>query len=278
MNYILYHGNCYDGFGSAYSAWKHFGDSAKYKSVSYGEPFPIEFLEELNSNVYILDFSYSKEEMLYWADFYKLIVIDHHKTAEENLKDLKHPNIEVHFDMNKSGALLSWLYFFPLCQDGVTSGEYGVPKLIEHISDRDLWQFKLEGSKEIHKALVSYPMDFKLWDTFDVEKLKIEGVALERLYSQLVENICKTSWFGNVGKYHIPMVNTSIAWSEVGAKLLEKYPEANFVASFTEFETETMWSLRSRQDFDCSLIAKEFGGGGHKNASGFKIKKEARMK
>jgi nanoRNase/pAp phosphatase (c-di-AMP/oligoRNAs hydrolase) len=32
------------------------------------------------------------------------------------------------------------------------------------------------------------------------------------------------------------------------------------------------WSLRSNEDFDVSAIAKEFGGGGHKNAAGFETK------
>ena len=29
------------------------------------------------------------------------------------------------------------------------------------------------------------------------------------------------------------------------------------------------YSLRSKGDFDVSIIAKAFGGGGHKNAAGF---------
>lgn len=270
MIYVLYHANCYDGFGAAYAAWKKFGNNAQYKAVSYGEPFPREFLKELNSTVYILDFSYSKDDMLYWADFYELIVLDHHKTAQANFVGLKHPNIKAFFDMDKSGAHLAWEYFHTV--GGVVGGE--VPELILHIEDRDLWRFKLSGSKEIHKALVSYPMDFERWDNFNVESLKIEGVALERMYTQLVDNIVKGSWVGKIGRHECPMVNTSIAWSEVGATMLQKYPLAQFVASFTEFEKETMWSLRSKDDFDCSEIAKEFGGGGHAQAAGFKIRRD----
>jgi phosphoesterase RecJ-like protein len=33
-------------------------------------------------------------------------------------------------------------------------------------------------------------------------------------------------------------------------------------------------SMRSKDDVDISLIAKEFGGGGHRNAAGFELKKE----
>jgi oligoribonuclease NrnB/cAMP/cGMP phosphodiesterase (DHH superfamily) len=315
MIYVLYHGNCYDGFGAAYSAWTRLKDAAKYIPVNYGQEFPRKEIDDkdLNGIVFILDFSYPKEEMLYWADFFQLVVLDHHKTAEANFKGLSHPNIKYFFDMNKSGARMAWEYFHPdkmkfenkyqikpngdvVDTDGlimprmsiadleeladvttdkkIHAEEIKIPKLILHIEDRDLWQFKLDGSKEIHKALVSYPMDFKLWESFDVEKLKVEGVALERMHNQLVDNIIKGSWMGKIGEDSVPMVNTSIAWSEVGHALLQKYPESKYVASFTEFEKEVMWSLRSREYFDCSEVAKKFGGGGHKQASGFKISKK----
>jgi len=263
---VLYHGNCYDGFGAAYAAWKYYGDRAEYIPVSYGQEPP----DVKDCTVYILDFSYKRDVLLKMKESaLSLFVIDHHKTAEEDLNGLEF----CHFDMNHSGAWLTWVYFNPICQDGVTSGEYCVPELIRHIEDRDLWRFKLDRSKEIHKALVSYPMDFKLWDTFNIENLKAEGAAMERLHNQLVENICASSWIGKLGEDDVPMVNTSIAWSEVGHCLLQKYPNHKYVASFTEFEKETMWSLRSREDFDCSEVARKFGGGGHRQASGFKNKK-----
>ncbi|NIV11578.1 MAG: bifunctional oligoribonuclease/PAP phosphatase NrnA, partial [Aliifodinibius sp.] len=40
-----------------------------------------------------------------------------------------------------------------------------------------------------------------------------------------------------------------------------------------ETETEVVYSLRSRGDFDVSALAERFGGGGHKNAAGFRVKR-----
>lgn len=263
MRYILYHSNCYDGFGAAYAAWKKFGDSAKYIPVSYG--FAPPDISEA-TEIYIVDFSYDEDTLLEMCKTAKVVVLDHHKTAAEKLKPLlylqdcnQNPNLWIEFDMNRSGALIAWEYFH----------KEKAPLLIQHISDRDLWKFELDGTAKIHKALVSYPMDFKLWDQFSVEALKEEGVVCERLYSSLVDNITKSAWIGEVGGYDVPMVNTSIAWSEVGQKLVELYPEHLFAASFTVFDKQVMWSLRSK-DFDVSEVAKKFGGGGHKNAAGFK--------
>lgn len=266
MRYVLYHSNCYDGFGAAYAAWKKFGDvDTKYLPVSYGFPLPdmpgaIE--------IFIVDFSYSEETIIALASRCEMVVVlDHHKTAQENLGALARNtaagvlNPYVLFDMERSGAKIAWEYFHSV----------PCPALIEHISDRDLWQFKLDGTAKIHKALVSLPMDFKLWDILDVERLKIEGETCERLYSQLVDNIVQGSWIGRLDGKNVPMVNTSVAWSEVGHALLQKYvPDYPMVASFTVFSDQVMWSLRSISEFDCSEVAKKFGGGGHKNAAGFK--------
>jgi oligoribonuclease NrnB/cAMP/cGMP phosphodiesterase (DHH superfamily) len=260
VRYVLYHSNCYDGFGAAYAAWKKFGDEGtKYLPVSYG--FPPPEMPDAKA-VYIVDFSYPKETILALAEKCPVTVLDHHKTAKEALEPLVgQDNPTVIFDMERSGAKMTWEYL---------NAAKPTPALIEHISDRDLWRFRLEGSKAVHKALVSYPMDFKVWDTFDIQKLKVEGEALERLHAQLVANICKAAWTGEIDGHKVPMVNTSIAWSEVGHELLQRFPEAPFVASFTVFDTQVMWSLRSRPGFDVSAVAKKFGGGGHENAAGFK--------
>lgn len=280
MNYIkvLYHSNCYDGFGSAFAAWKCFKECVEtrvnYYPVSYGFPPPelIDKEKDIDNctKIYILDFSYDEETLVKLYEKYNchIVVIDHHKTAKEALEPLvgKYEWLNVKFDMEKSGAVLSWEYFINPTK---------IPKLIQHIGDRDLWKFEMEGTKQIHKALLSYPMDFELWNTFEknIEGLKSEGVALERMYANLVDNICKHPFIKEIAGHKVPCVNTSIAWSEVGQKLLSMYPDAKFVASFTVFEKQVMWSLRSRKDFDVSAIAKKFGGGGHAQAAGFKTVK-----
>lgn len=265
MIYVLYHSNCYDGFGSAYAAWEYFeyaNTQAIYIPVSYGDQRPLLPNAE---HIYILDFSYNEEDLVAFhnENNCQITLLDHHKTAQEKLEPLigRYDWLSIEFDMNRSGALMSWEFFHPSDQ---------VPELIQHISDRDLWKFELEGTKEVHMALVSYPMDFKLWSEFKVEDLIKEGKTLIRMYDNLVNNICSKATIKELAGYKIPVVNTSIAWSEVGNKLCNDYPQHDFAASFTVFGDQVMWSLRSIGDFDVSEIAKQFGGGGHKNAAGFK--------
>ena len=266
MNYFLYHSSCYDGFGAAYSAWKCFGNTAEYIPVSHGKAPPIDSITNCDT-LYIVDFSYKEDDLIKLKTVCnKIVIIDHHVTAEEHLSKIDglYDWLEINFDMTKSGAYLTWEYFF----------KNTPPILIQHISDRDLWEFKLEGTHAIHKALVSYPMDFELWESFKIEDLLKEGKVLSKMYDNLIEAVISKAWVGKIAGCYVPMVNTSMAWSEVGHRLLELNPKAEFVASFTVFEEDIMWSLRSRKNgFNVANIAKMFGGGGHRSAAGFKTTK-----
>lgn len=272
MIHVFYHGSCFDGFCAAWVCNKMFGDNANYHPVSYGFPPPEKDKDNnlISGDILcIVDFSYPEEILLKLHErFERIIILDHHKTAEEMLGKIKdkYDWLEIYFDMKRSGALMTWNHFFP---------DDSPPDLVQYISDRDLWEFKMKETKQVHKALVSYPMNFDVWDSFCIEDLKKAGVACERIHNQLVNNICKNFWMKKIDGQVVPVVNTSIAWSEVGHQLLENHSDAPFVASFTIFEDQVMWSLRSRSgsDVDVSAIAKKFAGGGHRHASGFKTQR-----
>ena len=83
-----------------------------------------------------------------------LRVIDHHRTAEEELRGLDYAI----FDNRKSGAVLSWEFFHP--------GK-PVPEILRYVMDRDLWLHELPRSREVFAGLSSYPMDFAVWSSLD---------------------------------------------------------------------------------------------------------------
>ena len=41
INYVIYHADCTDGFGAAYSAWKLLGNRAEYHACKHGTKPPI---------------------------------------------------------------------------------------------------------------------------------------------------------------------------------------------------------------------------------------------
>lgn len=258
---VLYHGNCYDGFGAAWAARLSLGDDARYVPVTHGRPVPE---MESGSDVYILDFSYPRAVLLELADqMASVVVLDHHKTAEEALAGLQAPGLRVVFDMNKSGAVLAWEHFHP---------DTRVPDLLRYVEDRDLWRFALRESEEIGAAMRSWPFRFDVWDDLTIERLAADGIAILRQTKQMVQMICAQAAFGDVGGERCVVVNATAFWSEVGHHLLEEWPAAPFAASwYISKHGEKIWSLRGRGDYDVSALAKRFGGGGHHDAAGFTV-------
>lgn len=259
--YLLYHGNCPDGFGSAYAAYKALGeDNVEYIPVKYGDELPS---IENDSIVYICDFTFPRETLISLNQrVKKLVVLDHHKTAKQDLEGLDFAI----FDMDRSGVGITWDYFH----------KTPLPYFLQMVQDCDLWKFELEDTKFAMSALRLYEFSFSSWDYLvenTDELIKKGKVALE-LKNRTVNMICDNAYIAQLGDYEIPMVNATCHWSDVGDELGRRYPDALFTACYFDIDTFTRkWSLRTRKDFDVSEVAKKYGGGGHKKAAGFLQKK-----
>ena len=262
----IYHNNCLDGFASAWVVRQALGDNVEfYKGVHQQAPPVVN-----GQAVLLVDFSYKKDvlqKMLKTAD--SITIIDHHVSAEKDLSGLlQSGKIKGLFDMKQSGAMLTWQWFNP--------GQ-PAPKLIEHIQDRDLWQFKLQGTREIHSALSSYAYDFSVWDKFmadsnnELETLKGEGVAIERKLQKDIKELIESGVRRmKIAGYDVPVLNAPLAYvSDAGNILSVGEP---FAACYWDHSSGRSFSLRSQQEgVDVSEVAKIYGGGGHKNAAGFTV-------
>lgn len=256
---ILHHGDA-DGFGAAYACHKAFGDDViKYISVQYGRPVP-EIPSE-TERLMIVDFSYSREICLKLKEMFKeVIIIDHHKTAEESLKDLPF----AHFDLTKSGAVLTWELLNP--------GMH-LPTILAYVQDRDLWKFVLPFSKEINSYIEALDRDFQVWDDFEPEEAISGGLAIEMFRNNQIKMALKNVYDTVISGYKVPTLNCTANISEIGNEICRKYPDAPFSLTYYDRDDEVRsYSLRSIGDFDVSIIARRFGGGGHKNAAGFALK------
>jgi len=264
---VIYHAGCPDGFASALAAKLNFDQQNKqeilYYPAQHGTPPP----DCQDKEVFILDFSYHRQTIKEIASKAKHItIIDHHISAQNDLDGIEKEidNIKVIFNMEHSGAILSWKFFH----------QNEAPHLFKIIEDRDIWKFTIAETNDVMSAVVSHPMEFDLWQDWlaNEEKLKDleqEGKILNRERNKLVEKYQKRMRIENIAGYQIPVVNSpgSIA-SDLLQILADGYP---FAASYEDREDRRVWQLRSAGDkqIDVSLVAQQFGGGGHKNASGF---------
>lgn len=259
FNLVIFHGNCSDGFGAAYSAWKLLGDRAEYFSANFFDPPP----DVKGKNVIILDFSYNKETIKKMiAESNSLLILDHHKTAAAELSDIDC----AHFDMNHSGAMLSWKFFHPGKE---------APRLIKFIEDRDLWRWEIPYSKEFSAAFDMVKFDFEEFDKFlddsEVDDAIERGSYILAYSKTVISKIAKGAVERKLEGKSVLVVNSSHWMSEIGNALAIKCDLA-VVWYYDHRHKQIKVSLRAHhEDIDVSVIAQRFGGGGHKLASGFSL-------
>lgn len=265
---VVYHKNCTDGFGAAWSAWKKFGSRADYIATDPRE-LPDAVLK--NKDIYVVDNSFSREgirRLLKTGN--KITIIDHHVSSEKDVK-----SVPSHvFNINHSGAVLAWQYFHP---------EKKIPKLLLHIEDEDLWYFRLKNTKEIFAGLDRLKFEFKDWDRMvkklennkDKEKFVRQGKIILNYENKLVEQIAQNAELVYFCGYKTLAVNSPVLESQIGHYLYEKFPPMGIV--WREKNGKKTFSLRSDGSVDVSRLAAKYGGGGHKASAGFALSLKERL-
>lgn len=258
---VIYHGECDDGFGSAYAAWKKFGDKAAYVPTIHQVAPPLG-LE--GKDLYLLDFTYSEEVIRELLKVVKSItVIDHHAMMEPAAQAATNHL----FNIEHSGAVLAWNYFHP----GILA-----PLFLQYVEDGDLWRFNLPHSRALVEIFRVTPHDFKVWDAMvrecEDEKILAQwvekgNILLEykgRIVAKLVHSGEEVEFEG----YRVRAVNTGPMFkSEVGAILAEKYPPFGILWSYRD--GRVIVSLRANGAVNVAELAQRHGGGGHPNSAGF---------
>lgn len=272
---VIYHHPCSDGTGSAYVVWKYFTTYYPAKEITYypmnigaSPPGGIE-----GKNVLICDYSYKKDVLLeLLKKVNKLLIIDHHKSAEKDLKEID-DKYKI-FHMNYSGAMLTWYYFFP---------EVSPPLMIQYIQDRDIWTKKLPNTDDFASWFYTLPFDFKEYDKYLDDNLLMEmintrGISfgeLNNYYTEQAVEYCVPKFSKIKDKfYFVGYVNSTICKSDIGNKIFDRFPFIDFSAVYSISDTtdSTSFSLRSTiKHADVSEIASSLGGGGHACASGLKV-------
>jgi oligoribonuclease NrnB/cAMP/cGMP phosphodiesterase (DHH superfamily) len=249
---IVYHGDCPDGFGAAFAAWKRYGDEADYVPVNHGDPPP----DFRGRHVLVADFAYDRQTTLGLEDSAaSLVVLDHHRSAQGEIGDLPF----CVFDMERSGAVMAWQHLH----------NSPVPLLLQYVQDRDLWRNQLPDSEEVSAALRAHSFDFASWDAINIDQLRTEGRALLAYQARMIERIAAHASPVEILGVKVPAVNSPILQSELGDRLATGQP---FAAVWWQGAGEVArWSLRSTPPgLDVSEIASRYGGGGHRTAAGFK--------
>lgn len=293
---VIYHRNCLDGFGAAFAAWKYFGtEGAEYQALDYAERE--EYLALMHNNgkfdgrsIYILDFSFKREDTnrlistcasTVWLDHHEAAFKDWAPESDLQLYGLVDDGVEIVLDNNKSGAVLAWEYFYPLFAPGpITDEENYVPLFLQYIQDRDLWRFSLPGTKDFTAGLSSLPQDFEVWDDLlvieNVIGLRQKGNVINEYYqTQLERAVAATKESCNIFGAEGLCCNLPPMFASEAGHILAKESGTYGATWFKDKDGNIKWSLRSIGDYNVSELAKNMGGGGHRNAAGFVLRPES---
>lgn len=311
---VIYHADCPDGFGAALAAWKRFGNSADFLPMHHGEHW--ESLGLAGKSVYILDFSFARDALEKIATQTRAVTqIDHHasarapwasqlKTSANGLETFRHEELplNIHFDLKKSGARLSWEHFFP---------DTALPLALSHIEDMDMWRFALPGTRAFSRALRLLPFDFASWEQLLTEtktpestryqNMLSQGGAIEQFFEREIKRLAQSQLLMPAtvrGEIIDPLqsvrhgqpllVAEGLSWqsiaglainadslfaSELGNKLAERSGSFGLIWQLAA-DGQIRVSLRAAGKVDVAAIASRYGGGGHPNAAGFRMPAE----
>lgn len=258
---VIYHAHCPDGMTSAWSAWKKFGDSASYLPAS-DRNVPPEGL--IKKDIYIVDFCYpaaTLKELLNTNN--KVVVLDHHISSKDDVRSIP----EGIFDIDRSGAGISWDYFNP---------NEKRPKLVDYIEDGDLFKRLLPNQERFSQRIIATPFTIEAYDELskrcedNFEDILKEGDAIELYVNHLFEIVEDDYDMVVFEGITMPAINIALPLTTKSQLLHRLYGRIPPIAMSYRYD-KGFWkiSLRSDGSVDCAELAKKYGGGGHKGAAGF---------
>lgn len=224
--------------------------------------------------VAFVDIAPAREELGALAEVAaQVVVLDHHVTARDRLASdpsvvnaLEAEGHLLHFDLGHSGSILAWRYFHP---------DEAEPELLRYVEDQDLWNWALPGSEAVNAAIASYPRTFEVWDDLTarpIEALIAEGEPILRANKMEVERRLEHARPVALGTERIEAVNASANRAQIGHELAKRAAYGKPWGLVYRVEgAEVFATIYSIGDLDVSQVALRYDGGGHRNASGFRV-------
>jgi len=268
----FYHGSDLDGQCSgAIVKLKHM--NCEMYPFEYGDDPPWNDFHQ-GETVYIVDASFSDMEMEQMMSMgLDVIWIDHHKSAIEALNEL---NIKGLRDTSYAACELVWKYFAP---------EDVMPRVVRLLGRYDVWDHSDPAVVNFQYGMRLFDLDptcdesLQMWrlllsDDRATESITSKGAAILLYQTRLNERLAQT--------YAFDLEFEGLKWiainapSSLGGSLIlhSVYDPAKHDAMMIfqlHKDGDWLFSLRSdKKEVDVSTIAKQYGGGGHAGAAGFK--------
>jgi len=256
-----YHLADFDGKCSA-AIVKHFEPDVKLIPWNYDKEFKFDKITK-NDTIYMVDVSLQYEEMLKLNKITNLIYIDHHKSILDQLEGISIKGLQ---DKSVAACELTWKYF---SQEPVPSavdllGRYDVWDLTDYVLyfQYAMRALNIEPESDTWKWLFNHP------SIVDLNNIIESG----RLVYKYQENQDIMSHYSMI-QFKFRGLNVLALNRLAGSSLIfQHHPLYTSSDILMVFGWNGKWKVSmytTKDEIDVSEICKEFGGGGHKKASGF---------
>ena len=241
--------------------------------INYGDDFPWDSIKR-NDTVILVDISlqpFSDMEKL--SNMCSLYWIDHHISAiNEYEKSKNFRPADVSLNTEYAACELTWKYF----------NKTSIPYYVTLLGQFDIWNHSNPDTLFFQYGLSQYntnPDNQILWEKLKLKQFLTEIINEGRHIKKYVdkENI---KYLKNAGfetefsGYKCYAVNKLFCGSLIFDSLKNKEDYDIFIIfGYNNFK----WSISlysEKDNIDVSKLAKKYGGGGHKGASGFQLKEK----
>jgi oligoribonuclease NrnB/cAMP/cGMP phosphodiesterase (DHH superfamily) len=273
----IHHGVDLDGWMSGKIVQKKYELDLDVVNIPYNYGEDIPDLSEY-SYVVMCDISFPPEKMkeLFKEFGDNLIWIDHHISAINDSYTYGYDGICGHRGANLSACELTYAYMhgYPVLENVAY-----LPPAIELLGLYDTMRDKSNATMYFQlgmQAIVDSVETIPDW-TFDMETDMIKNTIISGSHiSKYLKTTNKKLYADNCSKFVLNGMNVAT----INAKKFNpinsgiNYHDDGYDIFISYYNTGKGWSVSIYNDdesVDCSKIAKEFGGGGHKGAAGFVV-------
>ena len=242
-----------------------YDDTVNFETINTGEI------------VFVVDFSFDKETMKRLAKITTLIWVDHHKSSIEENKEIswifgkrQASGLSEDKNQDKAACELTWEVF----------GYADTPLGIKLLSQYDVWNLKNPdvlyfqyGMRQFdtrpEKNLFNWEYIFKNSDNIVDDIIHSGEIILAYENEQNKKYANGMAYESKFEGYNAIVMNKPFANSSSFDSVWDE-EKHDIMILFGTKKNEYKYSIYTKKNnIDCSVIAKKYGGGGHPMASGF---------
>lgn len=277
----IYHSKDLDGYCSGAIVKRKFQE-AKLIGFDYGQILPMDDIPE-GEPIIMIDVSLPMVEMgnLSKHSGYNMTWIDHHISAISDYKNHDHMGITAILENGVSACEGGWKYLFP---------DEQMPTAVKLLGEYDTWRnedkFRWDnaimpfqyGMRMITSSAETFPQEllndgnYGVMET-DKPVYNIINVGKNILAYQKTQNerVCKCAFEYDFKGLRAICLNNGGANSQVFESVYDESKHDIMVPFVWTGKHWTFSMYTTKDEVDCSVIAKAMGGGGHKKAAGFQV-------